>query len=52
MIEILKCRSNKNWLNPDSAFGELYEEGWTISGHYPNEPSSWSAKILSNNKTR
>jgi hypothetical protein len=30
---------NRNWPDTHSALAELNEEGWKISGHYPNELS-------------
>jgi hypothetical protein len=30
---------NRNWPDKDTAFAELYEEGWVVSGAYPNELS-------------
>jgi hypothetical protein len=30
---------SRNWPDTDSALAELNEEGWIISGYYPNELS-------------
>jgi hypothetical protein len=36
-VRVMPTPENRKWSDKDAVLAELYEEGWVITGPYPNE---------------